>query len=206
VKALRFTSSLGLLAFVVAGCAIGRAPQHFHLLNAAPAARIDLATTAVGPGILVVPTTAAPFYDAQAIVYSRASGTRSYYQLNSWTEPPSRRVGALLTERLADSGAFGSVATVADGVDGRLLLSTNLEEMYHDARTGPGVARIALTATLTDPARRAVIAQRRFTSSQPAATEDAVGAVGAFDAALAPLLDEVVQWVAHSTTQVHASR
>src|SRR5262249_31376442 len=162
----------------------------FHLLNAAPAASLRPASTHAGPGILVAPTTAAGFYDAQAIVYSRARGTRAYYQLNSWTEPPSRRVSALLTERLMDSGAFATVATVTEGIDGRLLLSTNIEELYHDAQGNPGVARIALTAVLSDPTQRTVVAQRRFTSSEAVSTANAKAAVEAFDLALASVLDD----------------
>ena len=206
MKLRRATSFIGVLTLVIAGCTTGRAPQQFHLLNAAPATGLRLALTHAGPGVLVAPTTAASFYDAQAIVYSRARDTRAYYQLNSWTEPPSRRISALLTERLTDSGAYATVATVTEGIDGRLLLSTHIDELYHDAQGNPGAARIALTAVLSDPMQRTIVAQRRFTSSAPVSRADAKAAVAAFDVALASMLDDIVQWVAQSTTQMQASR
>jgi cholesterol transport system auxiliary component len=146
--------------------------------------------------LLVMPTTAIHFYDAPAIVYSRSPGLRSYYRINSWTERPSHRIGRLLTDRLAASGAFASVVGAEDGVRGTQVLATRLEELYHDASSTPGTVRIVLTAVLTHPALRAVVGQRRFTASAPAPTEDAAGAVRGIAVTLGPLLDEVVAWTA----------
>jgi cholesterol transport system auxiliary component len=193
------------LAAVATGCGTGvGAPQHYYVLDPVPASSAApglVATAAQAPTLLVTPTTAAGFYDAQAIVYSQAIGTRAYYQLNSWTEPPGRRLVALLTERLRRSGAFGTVTTATGGARGTLVLDTQLDEIYHDAATSPGSAKISLTATLSDPARRFVAGQRRFTASAPAPTPDAAGAVQAFDVALGPLLDEVVAWAGQTAAQ-----
>jgi ABC-type uncharacterized transport system auxiliary subunit len=52
-----------------------------------------------------------------------------------------------------------------------------------------------LTATLLDPARRAIVARRTFTRSAEAASYDAAGAVQAFNRAVAGVLDEVVGWL-----------
>ncbi|HEX6704121.1 MAG TPA: ABC-type transport auxiliary lipoprotein family protein [Albitalea sp.] len=198
MKAIHRILPVCVLAAAATACGTGaRAPQHYHVLDPALAPLSvprPAAAVAQAPALLVTPTTAAGFYDAQSIVYSPAAGTRAYYQLNSWTEPPNRRLGALLTERLRLSGTFATVATTTGGLRGTLVLDTQLEEIYHDAATRPGSAKIALTATLSDPARRLVAGQRRFTASAPAPTPDADGAVQAFDVALGPLLDEVVAW------------
>jgi len=186
-----------VLAAAATACGNVPGPQHYYVLDPAPAspsAPVAVATPPEASTLLVTPTTAAGFYDAQAIVYSPAIGTRAYYQLNSWTEPPSRRLVALLTERLRRSGAFGAVTTATGGARGTLVLDTQLDEIYHDTAVPPGSAKISLTATLSDPARRVVAGQRRFTASAPAPTPDAAGAVQAFDVALGPLLDDVVAW------------
>lgn len=197
-----------VLAAAATGCGTGvGGPQHYYVLDpapaslAAPGAPVLVATEAGASTLLVTPTTAAGFYDAQAIVYSPAVGTRAYYQLNSWTEPPSRRLAALLTERLRRSGAFGSVTTATGEARGTLVLDTQLDEIYHDAATRPGSAKISLTATLSDPARRFVAGQRRFSASAPTPTPDAAGAVQAFDVALGPLLDEVVAWAGQTAAR-----
>ncbi|MDB5856823.1 MAG: putative lipoprotein [Ramlibacter sp.] len=193
---MKLASVLLLPVFLAACAGAGvHAPARYHLLEGtAPAAHMTR-TAHPGATLLVAPTTASSFYEAQAIVYSGSPGTRSYYQLNRWTEPPSRRLGALLAERLARSGGFDLVAFTGEGVKGTLVLSTHLEEMYHDATSGPGFARISLTAVLSDPGQHIVARRRTFTATVPVTTRNAAGAVEGINAATGNVLDQVVAWV-----------
>lgn len=134
--------------------------------------------------VLVASTSVSSFYDTQAIVYSRAPGTRAYYQFNHWTDRPQRAIHAQLASRLQ----------AGDRKSG-LVLDTHLDEIYHDAAERPGTARIAMTAQLVDPQSRAVLARRTFSHAAPAAGYDAPGAVQGLRRALGALLDEVVAWV-----------
>jgi ABC-type uncharacterized transport system auxiliary subunit len=134
-------------------------------------------------------TTGTRFYDSQQIVYSREPGTRAYYQFNSWTERPSRRIHKLLSERLEHAGVLRANAGAT--------LHVHVEELFHDAVATPGTAKVRLNAELTD-ASGARIAQRHFSGSAPVATYDAPGAVRAFGEALGPMLDDVVAWAAAS--------
>lgn len=168
----------------VAGCFTPgtREPERFFILEApAAAARPQAAREST---LRVAPTTASSFYETQDMVYSRARGTRAYYQYNRWTEAPSRQIHAALVARLAASGAKSG-----------LVLRTHLEEIYHDAAESPGSARIVLTAELIDPAQRTPVAKRTFSQSAPAASYDAPGAVKAFSQALGALLADVEAWV-----------
>ena len=185
-----------LLAASLGGCFSPggeRQAQRYFVLEAASASAVRKAARATT--LLVATTGAAGFYDSQGIVYSRAPGTRAYYQHSSWTERPSRRIHDLLVARLEQSGAFRTVAAAGSGLRGDLVLSTRLEELYHDAAQAPGTVRVALSAELTDPAQHSLVARRTFTGSAPAASYDAPGAVRAINEALGPLLDEVVAWV-----------
>ncbi len=183
------------ILILLAGCVSSgpRQPQRFYVLEdvgksyQAPAARASI--------LLLAPTTVAGFYDTQNIAYSRAPGTRAYYHYHNWTELPARRIGELLAARLEKSGGFRTVAGLTSPVRGELVLSTHLAELYHDAAAQPGVARIALSAELTDPLKRAIVARKTFTASAPAASFDAPGAVLGFNQALARLLDELSAWV-----------
>jgi len=185
------------LACLFAGCAGlgGRDAHRYYVLEAlepaSPAPTLKQEAT-----LLVAPTTAAGFYDTQEIVFSPSAGTRAYYQFSSWTEPPARRLGALLVPRLERGGAFRVVAAATGGVRGTLLLRTDLEEMYHDAAMPPGSVRITLTAELSDPAKRTLLARRTFVTTAPVASHDASGAVQGFRRALGTLLDEIAAWVA----------
>lgn len=181
---------------LVAGClsAGERTSQRYYVLEdaGAPAARAKAPRAAT---LLVAPTTTSAFYDTQDIAYSRAAGTRAYYQFHAWTERPGRAIGDLLVTRLERGGSFQAVAKATGGVRGGLLLNTHLSELYHDAASEPGGARVVLTAELVDPARRVLVARRTFTGSSPAPSYDAPGAVRAFNQALGAVLDELAAWV-----------
>jgi cholesterol transport system auxiliary component len=196
VKEQRRRWTLLALALALAGCVSSgpRQAQRYYVLedSNASAAKAEAARSVT---VLIAPAAASSFYDTQGIAYSRAAGTRAYYQYHSWTEPPGPRIGELLTARLERSGAFRTVASVTSTVRGDLVLSVYLAELYHDVASAPGSARVSLTVELADPARRTLVARRSFSASAPAASYDAPGAVQAFNRALAALLDEVTAWV-----------
>jgi cholesterol transport system auxiliary component len=172
-----------LLAVCVAACSVPgpREPDRYFLLDAGLA---QDAKPRAGSPVTVTPTSASSFYDTQEIAYSRAPGTRAYYQFNRWTDRPQRAIHAQLAARLDRVGAKGA-----------LRLDTRLEEIYHDAAEPPGTARITVAAELVDAAGQAVVARRTFARSAPAASYDAPGAVLGFNQALAALLGDIEAWV-----------
>jgi cholesterol transport system auxiliary component len=186
---------LAALTLFVAGCfSTGTREAHHYYVLEVPATTTTASANRPGT-LLIAPTTASSFYDTQDIVFSRSPGTRAYYQFNSWTERPGHRIYGLLASRLEQSGAFRRVAAAGSGVSGSLLLSTHLEEIYHDAAAAPGSATIRVSAELTDAINARLIARRTFTRSALAPTYDAPGAVRAFGSALGVLLDEIAAWV-----------
>jgi cholesterol transport system auxiliary component len=184
-----------LLLLLLTGCFpdATREPQRFFILEA-PEPQAGPARVPRAAALAVAPTRAASFYDSQDLVYSRAPGTRAYYQFNSWTERPARAIHEALVERLERSGTFKNVLG-ADSTRSGIVLRTELQEIYHDAAKPPGAARIVLSAELAQGARDEVIARRSFSRSAPATSYDAAGAVAGFRQALAELLDELVAWV-----------
>ena len=118
-----------MAAVLVAACGSfggAREAERYFILDAAPAAA---AVTQPGPAVVVAPTSAASFYDTQDIAYSRAAGTRAYYQFSHWTERPQRAIHDGLASRLGAGGlSRGGVP----------ILVTQLEEIYHDAAQHAG--------------------------------------------------------------------
>ncbi len=169
-------------ASLIAGCAsLGSSEADLYfVLEAAPGPEGAKHSTVT---VHVKPTSVSNFYDTQDIVFSRAPGTRAYYQFNHWTERPQHAIYAQLASLFA-AGNPGS----------GLVLNTYLEEIYHDAAQPPGLARIQINAELID-SKGEVLARRRFSLSAPAAAYDAPGAVRGFRLALSALLDDVVAWV-----------
>jgi cholesterol transport system auxiliary component len=183
-------------AALVAGCLSSgeRSYQRYYVLEDT-GVQIAPAEAPRASTLLVTPTTASSFYETQDIVYSRARGTRAYYQYHAWTERPGRALGELLVARLTRGGAFQAITRATGGIQGELVLNTHLSEFYHDASADPGSVRVALTAELIDPVRRVLVARITFTRSAPAVTYDAPGAAQAFNKAVGAILDDVAAWV-----------
>lgn len=116
--------------------------------------------------------TSATFYDTDAMVYSRSSATRGYYQRNSWTEVPARRIAEVVRQRSSGKGP---------------AVSLHLLELYHDASRSPGKVHVALEAEAGGE-------RKTFATEAPAASFDAAGAVKGFNAATGALLQEVERW------------
>ncbi|HEU5294230.1 MAG TPA: ABC-type transport auxiliary lipoprotein family protein [Burkholderiaceae bacterium] len=185
------------LASLIVGCTSPDQPQRYFVLDGGAAAGAPAASAPKHDAtLLMAPVTAAGFYRTRELAYSRAGGTRGYYQYSSWTELPALAIGSALVTRLERSGAFRAVASATAGVSGTLLLRVHLDEIYHDAATPPGVARIALTAQLSDPVGRTLIDRRTFAAAAPAKSYDAEGAVAGMRQALDQVLDDVVNWTA----------
>jgi ABC-type uncharacterized transport system auxiliary subunit len=199
MNALRI-GCLWILAGVLAGCGLTapQPPDRFHVLEVPGLTETVQPPTSGTPHhastLLVAPTSGASFYDSQDIVFSRAEGTRGYYRYSHWTEAPSQRVSALLLARLSAAGGFRAVADGTSGVRGRWLLRTHVVELLHEAGTSPGVARLTISAELTDPGQRSIVARRTFTGSAPSATHDADGATRAMGVALGMVLEQIVAW------------
>jgi cholesterol transport system auxiliary component len=188
---------LAAATVAVAGCASligGEMPQTtYHVWRdvgeSTPAPKVLPST------LLVAPTATATFYDSQRIVFSREAGTRAHYQFAAWTDRPGRRFDVLLLERLDRRNAFVQVASTTAGVRGDLVLAVSVLDLYHDDVQPPGVARLRVTAELTDRASRALVARRTFLAEAPVAADNADAAVAALNTSLARLLDELVPWL-----------
>jgi len=145
--------------------------------------------------LLVSVTTARPFANTNRIVFSKKQGTRGYYQLSVWTEPPVNRITELLLGALRDARIFQSVAPASGGTTAALLLDTELFEFYHDAVESPGTVRVGVHIQLIDRARRTIIAEQTFKKSLPVQTYNAEGAVRGFNRAVDEILNEIITWV-----------
>jgi len=163
-------------------------PMEYYVLSDARAGASARRASQPGAVLLVQPTVASAFYDTQRLAYSRAAGQRGYYQFAAWTERPGRAFAELLSRRL-------DAPLTTAGVKGDLFLHTRLEELYHDAGSEPGSARISVSAQLVD-ARGRLLAEQRFSAIAPAAAANAAGAVDAANRAVSEVLDQIAAWAA----------
>ncbi|HEY2561845.1 MAG TPA: ABC-type transport auxiliary lipoprotein family protein [Caldimonas sp.] len=195
-----------VVACLVAGCvSSGSQVAHRYYVLEARGHEGPTSAERIDATLLVAPTTASSFYANTEIAYSRGEGVRSYYQFSSWTESPELAINTQLISRLEQGSHFRMVVPAAAGIPGDLLLTTTLDEMYHDAAAPPGVSRLRLSAQLSNPGMRSLIARRTFDVSLPAPSFDAAGAVQGLRDALGEVLGQVTAWVNEYPTSAAAS-
>lgn len=196
----RISSLLLLLA--VAGCSLPGArtqPISYHVLRAPESTSVAsgqaIPADTRRPLLLLREPEASVFAQNPRLVYSRAAGTRAYYQYALWTEAPPRQLQNLLRQRLLNSGLYAGVVPLASGVRGDFQLNFRLLDFFHDATTTPGLARIRLEAELIERGGARLIAQRAFAAQAPLAREDAASAAVALGQASDLALDQLVVWL-----------
>ena len=150
------------------------------------------------------------FIGTQRIIFKRDAVEQGYYQSASWVEPPTKKLGQLIIEALAQRALFRSVTRSASGSLGDLQLNTEVMEFYHDSAAEPGVVVVKVGAELINLRTRGVIAQREFYARAAVSEFSARGAVEGFGAATTELLQELTSWVSalvgHPDTQSQSDK
>jgi len=188
-----------LAAVILGGCLGGQsAPPttSFVMTDLTPASAPAPNGVASVPRTLAVSGAAGDaFYDVENLVFSRAAGTRAYYQFAAWTDRPSRRLATLIQRRLESRKYFVSVSSITAGVNADVLLNVTVEELFHDLAVKPSVVRVQLAGEVVDWKTRTLMGRRSFAAVVPVAQDDARSAVDAINRAVTQILDELVPWV-----------
>jgi cholesterol transport system auxiliary component len=185
------------IAVSVAGCfsidlgGEGTALAQYRLADLSP--KVQPRATPIDRRLLLSTLPSESIGDTYSMAYTRAAQQRQFYQFASWTDRPSERVVALLTERIEARQIFESVARLGSGVGGGLILNVGVNEVVHDVATG--TARIEVTAELIERRGRNLLERKRFTASAPVTQENAPAAVAGLSQALTKILDELVPWL-----------
>jgi cholesterol transport system auxiliary component len=186
---------------LLAGCLGLKAPERpatYHVLtDPGPVVK----STQTHPGVLLVRQMDAPaFYQVPRLVYSREPGTRAYYEYAHWSEPPTRRLTWILSQRLEASGVFTTVAPLGGGVAGDYQLNSRLIDFYHDASTPSGVVLLLLEAELVRREAAELVSRRLFVAQVPVAAFDAESAADAMGRAANRVIDELTVWIAQAVS------
>ncbi|MFY8131122.1 MAG: ABC-type transport auxiliary lipoprotein family protein [Burkholderiaceae bacterium] len=186
-----------LLAFLLSGCmslSESGPAQQFYVLNDTRVSTISSSPRPDAKIVLLSTSAGSPFYDSVRLAFSQQPSARAYYQFANWTTRPSVRLGQLLAQRLNVQGKVNA-AWLSSDIAGDWLLDIRVDEFYHDVSVMPGQARLIIQAELLDRRTQKIKASRVFYLQADAKTNDATGAVAAFQTATTIWLDQVVVWV-----------
>jgi cholesterol transport system auxiliary component len=187
-----------LFALFAAACvtiASGPGAQRYFVLQDTGSAVPERPAPDIALSLVVTGSATAAFYDAENLVFSRATGQRAYYQLAAWTERPARRIADIVRQRLRDRGRIATVAAPTSGVRADVVLEVAVEDFYHDAAASPSLARVILVCEIVDWRTRALLGRQRFAAVAALETEDAAGAAAALSRATAQAVDALAPWV-----------
>lgn len=114
-----------------------------------------------------------------------------------WSEPAPALVQTLLVASFQNLGGFALVGRTANGLNPDYTLMTDLMDFQVEpAGQDPErfVVRITMVMTVIRESDRRVVASKRFTAVETAASDDTEVLVGVFDRALQGVLRDIVGW------------
>jgi cholesterol transport system auxiliary component len=114
-----------------------------------------------------------------------------------WIEPAPALLQTLLVASFQNVGGFALVGRTANGLNPDYTLMTELMDFQVEPsgpEPDPFVVRITMVMTLIRESDRRIVASRRFSTSETAASDNTQVLVGTYDRALQRLLKEIVGW------------
>lgn len=201
-----FPRRVALLAVVatLAGCSTLGGGEHYpkrYTLDTGAAQAAGTSAPTSGYTLDLRPVSAPEWLNSKRMLYrlDYADDARlAAYTRSSWADTPARLVGQNLGDALSTSGLF---AAVLDHTAGRadLALKVDLSDFsQHFTSAHNSRGRISATATLVRADNGQVIAQKRFESTAPASSANAVGGVSALTTADTRLDHDIRRWLAHT--------
>ena len=190
---MRFAVFPAMLALLLSGCAALQAPRvdstTLYLLDAQPAAAAprpprDLVLAVASPR-------ARPGFATAQMAYVREPHKLDYYAKNRWVDTLVRMLAPLLTQALAQDGAYRAVVQAPSPVAADLRLDTELVRLQQDFALQPSRVQLTLRAQLVEVKTSRVLATREFDQQENAPSENAYGGAIAANRALARLLGEL---------------
>jgi cholesterol transport system auxiliary component len=188
---------LSALMLAPSGCGsllpTGGSPPKLYTLT--PATDVA-AGPAIRSQLLVdVPVSAAAL-DTERIALSRSAITVDYYAEAAWTDRAPLMIQSLLVQSFENSGRITAIGRESLALRADYVLRPELrhfEAEYRDAGASPS-ARVAISVKLVKMPDRAIVAQRTFDASAPAAANQMAAIVESFDKALHDVMRQIVDW------------
>lgn len=134
--------------------------------------------------------------DTQRIALANHPLETQYFAEARWTERAPQMVQTLMVESFENTGRIVAVGRQALSIRADYELKTDLREFqaeYFDGAKVP-TAHVRLNAKLVRHPRRDIVASQTFETKVPAASNDMLAIVAAFDEALGKVLRRLVEW------------
>jgi cholesterol transport system auxiliary component len=191
--------ALMIAASSLSGCgalsSLSKAGAELDAYTLSPA--VGSGTSQRGRGHLIVelPTSAGALA-TDRILIKPVPYQAQYLPGGRWIEPAPALIQTLLVASFQNVGGVDLVGRTANGLNPDYTLMTEVMDFQVEP-SGPEaefVVRITLMMTLIRESDRRIVASRRFSTSETAASDDTQVLVSTFDRALQKVLAEIVGW------------
>lgn len=203
--ALRLLAILLATTALAACAALGGRQTAFAIHSPALPAFPAPAAAAVDWQLQVVLPQASSALDSARIAVRPRSGVLEVYPAVRWRDPAPRLLRGLVVQAFDASGRITGVSGAQSGLTADYALAIELHDFQAEVGDGGTQAAIRLQAKLFDLRSNRIVATRAFAATAPAAGDDVASVVAAFDAALASLLPELVDWTLASGNAARAT-
>lgn len=191
----------------IAGCASSFLPKPidppaiFTLTSSAQRSLSQFPTTAINPSITRLGTVNATLIisaphangglNSTHMLYVPRVNELAYFAQSQWVDSPSAMLMPLIAQAIQSTGVFKAVLSTPTGALAQFRLDTDLIRLEQSFLVKPSQVQFALRTVIIDTFTRKVIAQRDFSASVAAQTEDAYGGVVAAQEAVQKVLTEM---------------
>ena len=184
------------MALSVTGCAslLGLGPSP-HLYRVTPKSTYPVSLPHASGQLLVDVPFAPAGLDTERIALSRSAITVDYYAEAAWTDRAPLMVQSLLVQSFENSGRITAIGRESLALRADYVLRPELrhfEAEYRDAAVPS--ARAAIGVKLVKLPERAIVAQRNFEATAPAAANEMAAIVESLDTALHEVTRQIVDW------------
>jgi cholesterol transport system auxiliary component len=132
--------------------------------------------------------------DVPRIAVAPSPGRIDYYADVAWADRPPAMMQELLLQAFERSGRIAAVERRGSGnLKADFLLTSDMQDFEVDAATGAPVAHLRITVRLVRTRDRTIVASRTFEAT-PSASGGLDGALAGFNAGLADMLPQIVDW------------
>lgn len=188
------SGAVAIVLFALAGCSVLGGSQPFSIYAPQPAIAAPGDSARVDWQLLVERPRAGETLSAPNLLVMPSPGVYEVFPAARWRDPPPALVGTLLLESFEQSGRIVGVDRASSGVNTDFVLASELRAFQIEIVDGTARAKVSLHVKLLGYADNRIVAARSFTTTAPAAAQDAASAAKAIEAALAQLLPEVRDW------------
>ena len=148
------------------------------------------------PILIVSPPRASGGLNSTHILYVPRPSELAYFSQSQWVDSPSQMLMPLIAQAIQTTGAFKAVLSTPSGALSQYRMDTEIVKLEQNFIAKPSEVQFVLRAVIINTATRNVIAQKDFTASVVATSDDAYGGVVAAQKAVQVVLEDLATFCA----------